>query len=69
MSAPSFIHSFKRFIARRGLPALMILDNGKTFEAAAKVIMNVISSPVDIVQRYFDGVGIEWKFNIPRLSS
>ena len=43
--------------ARRGLPALMILDIGKTFEAAAKVIKNVISNPV----------GIEWKFNIPRV--
>ena len=57
MSAPSFIHNFKRFSPRRGLPALMISDNGKTFEAAAKIIKTVISSPE--VQRYFNGVGIE----------
>ena len=64
MSASTFIRSFKRFSSRRGLPAPMISDNGKAFEAAAKVIKDVVYSPE--VQRYFDGVGIEWKFNIPR---
>ena len=64
MSAPTFIRSFKRFSSRRGLPVLMISDNAKTFEAAAKVIRDVISSPK--VQQYFEGIGIEWKFNVPK---
>ena len=64
MSGPTFIRSFKRFTARRGLPALVLSDNGKTFEAAAKVIESVVSSPE--VQRYLDGVGVNWKFNVPR---
>ena len=64
LSASTFIRSFKRFSSRRGLPALMVSDNGKTFVAAAKVIKRVVSSSE--VQRYFDGVGIEWKFNVPR---
>ena len=64
MSAPAFIRSFKRFSSRRGLPALILSDNGKTFEAAAKVIKSVVSSPE--VQGYFDGVGIDWRFNVPR---
>ena len=42
----------------------MVSDNGKTFVAAAKVIKRVVSSSE--VQRYFDGIGIEWKFNVPR---
>ena len=45
MSAPMFIRSFKRFSSRRGLPVPMISDNAKTFEAAAKVIRDVMSSP------------------------
>ena len=64
MSAPTFIRSFKRFSSRRGLPVLMISDNGKAFEAAAKVIQDVVSSPE--VQRYFEGVGIKWRFNVPK---
>lgn len=64
MYAPTFIRSFKRFSSRRGLLALMILDNGKAFEAAAKAIKSVVSSPE--VQRYFDGVGIELRFNVPK---
>ena len=39
-------------------------DNGKTFEAAAKEIKSVVSSPE--VQRYFGGVGVDWRFNVPR---
>ena len=41
----------------------MISDNGKAFEAAAKVIQDVVSSPE--VQRYFEGIGIKWRFNVP----
>ena len=64
LSASTFIRSFKRFSSRRDLPALIASDNGKTFVAAAKVIKRVVSSSE--VQIYFDGVGIEWKFNVPR---
>ena len=31
-----FLHSFKRFIAWRGGPRLICLDNGATFKAAEK---------------------------------
>ena len=42
----------------------MISDNGKAFEVAAKVIQDVVSSPE--VQRCFEGVGIKWRFNVPK---
>ena len=64
MSAPTFIRSFKRFSSRRGLPALMISDNAKTFKAAAKVLKRVVASQP--VQSYLEGLGIEWRFNIPK---
>ena len=34
----TFSRCFKRFTARRGIPRLMISDNGKTFKAAAGMI-------------------------------
>ena len=42
MSALTFIRSFKRFAARRGLPSRVISDNGKAFKAAAKMIQAVL---------------------------
>ena len=51
MTATTFIRSFKRFSARRGLPNSMISDNGRTFEAAAKKINSVFLSQE--VKQYF----------------
>ena len=42
MSAPTFLRSFKRFAARRGLPSRVISDNGKAFKAATKTIQAVL---------------------------
>ena len=64
MSAQTFLRSFKRFTARRGLPSRVISDNGKTFKAAAKTIQCVVGHPD--VKRYFFGLGVKWVFNIPK---
>uniref|UniRef100_A0A1X7VS76 Integrase zinc-binding domain-containing protein n=1 Tax=Amphimedon queenslandica TaxID=400682 RepID=A0A1X7VS76_AMPQE len=37
-SSYCFLQCFKRFIARRGLPARVISDNGSTFKSAAKTL-------------------------------
>ena len=52
LNSSSFIRSLSRFIGRRGLPALLISDNGKTFTDSA-------------VQRFVNSKNITWKFNIP----
>lgn len=64
MTVSTFIRSFKRFSARRGLPAMMLSDNGKTFKAAAKIIHEVVAN--EDVKQYLEGLGIEWKFNVPK---
>ena len=64
LSTHSSIRSLKRFTARRGLPALLVSDNGKTFKGAARVIKKIVTHP--IVTRYLVGLNIEWKFNIER---
>ena len=60
----SFIRSFKRFSARRGLPLKMISDNGKTFKAAAKALERTMQN--EEVQQHLSGVGVQWTFNIER---
>ena len=50
--AKSFINSFRRFIARRGCPAIMLSDNGSAFTAAE-------------TQKFVANKFIEWRFNIP----
>ena len=64
MTVATFLRSFKRFSARRGLPVSMISDNGRTFEAAAKEVDSIFSNPE--VERYFNQRGIKWRFNVPR---
>jgi len=64
LTTPSFIRCLKGFVARRGLPAKMVSDNGKTFQAAAKVLQAVVCH--NDVQKYLSGLGIQWTFNLPK---
>ena len=40
----AFLRSFRRFVARRGLPKKVVSDNGKTFKAAGRIIKDVMNS-------------------------
>ncbi len=51
MTADTFIRSFRRFSARRGMPSRMISDNSKTFKSASK---------------YFSQHRVDWQFNLER---
>ena len=62
LSAYTFIRCFRRFVARTGMPLLMISDNGKTFKAAAKIIKEIMSQ--DYVQQHLTSLGIDWRFNL-----
>ena len=64
MSTQTFICSLKRFAARRGLPRMIVSDNGKTFKAAAKLLKAVMTH--EDVQQYLAGVGVDWVFNLER---
>ena len=41
LSACQFLQSFRRFLARRGLPATLISDNAKTYKATSKEIVKI----------------------------
>ena len=63
-SAPVFLRSFRKFVARRGTPASVVSDNAKTFKASAKFLRKLYSDPQ--VRNYFDTSRIRWKFNLDR---
>ena len=64
LSTQAFIRSFKRFSVRRGLPTLLVSDNGKTFKGASKLIKKIMSH--ETVIQHLMGLRIEWKFNLER---
>ena len=64
MTTTTFIRCLKRFSARRGLPRRSILDNAKTFKAAAKLIKTVFNH--NEVKEYLSHVGVEWTFNLEK---
>ena len=65
LSVEAFICVFRRFCARRGLPALLITDNAKTFRSVSKEVKNLLRSPR--LSEYFMTKGVRWRF-IPELS-
>lgn len=64
MTAEQFLLCFRRFIARRGTPALILSDNATQFKLAKTVVEkaweNVLRSPD--VKNYTANKGIQWKF-------
>ncbi|KFD48888.1 hypothetical protein M514_10251 [Trichuris suis] len=63
MDAHSFMMALRRFIARRGLPAVIFSDNGRNFVAAEKIIREIFER--DQLKRYLADQDIEWKFTPP----
>ena len=63
-TADGFIRSFKKFVARRGLPKKVYSDNARTFQCAAKWLKNIITS--EQLQGYLTEEQIEWHINLSR---
>ena len=45
LSLETLIRSFKRFICRRGIPKLIVLDNTQTVKTAAKFLSSLFELP------------------------
>ena len=60
LDVESFIRAFRRFCARRGLPATILSDNAKTFKCASKDIRNLIRSPR--LHNHLSSTGVKWKY-------
>ncbi|XP_078384079.1 uncharacterized protein LOC144666532 [Oculina patagonica] len=60
----TFLGSFKLMVARRGRPAKVYSDNGKTFVGAARWLKQIQRD--EKVQSYLSDEGITWSFNLSR---
>ena len=65
LTAPEFIVSFKRFIARRGRPQLIYSDNAAMFHATAKWTKEVRED--EKLNDLLCNLYIEWQFNLSRV--
>lgn len=55
LSLKEFLLAFRRFTARRGMPFKVLSDNAKTFVAASKHLVEVLTEEAP-----------KWRFNVPR---
>ena len=60
----SFLLAFRRFTSRRGLPATLMSDNGKTFRGSSKEIVKIARSKE--VLRYLAINGVSWRFIVEK---
>ncbi|XP_055703910.1 uncharacterized protein LOC129802253 [Phlebotomus papatasi] len=68
LHSEAFISAFRRFTARRGLPATVFSDNGTTFVGAERIFRQLWDSEEHrlAVHNFSNELGIEWKFLTPR---
>ena len=60
LSAVAFLQSFRKFCARRGVPAVIMSDNAKTFKHSSKEIKKIVRS--DQVREHLTNYNTEWQF-------
>ncbi|KRZ70324.1 hypothetical protein T10_9555 [Trichinella papuae] len=67
MSTTGVLQALRRFMARRGRPAIIQTDNFRSFQSAASELRRLWQGiDVDQVQRDLAGQRIRWKFILPR---
>jgi len=64
LTTQAFIRCFRRFVARRGMPDLIISDNAKTFKAASTQLTKIFDDP-DVVSFLLERK-IQWRFNLQK---
>ncbi|KAL3109407.1 hypothetical protein niasHT_015252 [Heterodera trifolii] len=64
-SAEAFLRAFRRFAARRGIPSLMMSDQGTNFIAGAKTIQEHWTSQLfpNEIREHLAHQGVTWLFN------
>ena len=64
MTSSTFLKSFRRFAARRGMPARIVSDNAKTFKSATAVLKTIIQTSE--AKKFLAQLHIEWHFNLEK---
>ncbi|XP_065902510.1 uncharacterized protein [Dysidea avara] len=63
LTAQTFLLAFRKFVARRSLPRIMISDNGSTYSSAAEELHSLMQLPE--VKEELGKRGVSWRF-IPK---
>jgi len=64
LTTHAFIRCLRRFVARRGIPELLISNNVKPFKAAAAQLTRIFNDPD--VTSFLLGRKIQWRFNLEK---
>eukprot|EP00794_Sanderia_malayensis_P004267 gene4267-biopygen3471 len=64
LTGPTFLRSFRRFTARRGMPSLINTDNAKTFKFSAKFLDSLADN--QSFMAFLMDRRIKWRFNMER---
>ena len=64
METEEFIGTLKRFIARKGRPEKIYLDNGRTFVGAAKWLRNLMQD--ERLHDFLAKLNLKWQFNLTK---
>ena len=64
LNVPNFLLAFRKFAARRSLPATILSDNAKTFKSASKEIRTICRSAE--VFQYLSNQRTSWKFSVAK---
>ena len=64
LETDAFLNGMRRMVARRGLPKLMLSENGSDYVGAAREIKELVHRMDQVkIQRLTSNQGIEWQFN------
>ena len=61
-STETFLLAFRRFVARRGKPQLIVSDNGKNFRGASKELYSLYKA-AEAASKQLEKESIRWQFN------
>ena len=64
MTSETFLRCFRKFVARRSRPSLVVSDNAKTFKSASKDLEKITNYPSDV--KYFAQEKIKWSYNLEK---
>ena len=64
LSVPTFLQSFRRFVACRSLPVKLISDNAKIFKSSAGEVAKIARSSE--LQTQLANKGVSWDFTVER---
>ena len=64
LTSGAFLRCFRRFVARRSRPSLVVSDNAKTSKSAFKELEKITNDPS--VVKYFAEEKIKWSDNLEK---